>query len=258
MGNPARLINNPFAAPSYRYPSDLGTAGSEPYIIFDIRDGVAFDAKSKGTIALYMPPTLKATYGMNYEQQELEADQLIDFAQRSLSNGWGAFAKDLWDTGWRNAGKVANTAFKNSDSRVEQNQRKIVNPHMATLFKGVKFRTFQFDFQMMAKNADESKAIQDIIFNFKYAMHPDIVDPSSNLATRYYFYPDNFLIGLFSPADKYLFKISTCVLTDMSVDYAGSGVPSFFQDTGAPVDVRMSLSFTELEFLTKQRISKGY
>jgi hypothetical protein len=121
---------------------------------------------------------------------------------------------------------------------------------MSLLFKGMDLRTFGFSFQMMARNKQETENIQNIIKTFKMAMHPGSEDGSA----RWLNYPDNFNIGLFSPANKYLFNFNTCVLTGMDVNYAGSGIPSFFTGTGAPVDLRMNLTFKELSIVTRDDI----
>lgn len=105
---------------------------------------------------------------------------------------------------------------------------------------------------MMARNKGESDEINKIIKAFKAAMHPSTIDE----VNRFWNYPDNFDIYLFSPTREYLFNISTCVLEKMDVNYAQAGVPSFFKDTGAPVDISMSLQFKELELLTREKIQK--
>jgi hypothetical protein len=125
---------------------------------------------------------------------------------------------------------------------------------MALMFKGVQFRTFSFDFQMMARSREESVTIQKIINEFKKAMHPSVPKQEP---TRWWNYPDNFDIVLRTPADT-MFNISTSVLTDMTVEYGGSGIPVFFDETGAPVQINMNLQFKEMEVLTRERVEQGY
>lgn len=231
-----------------RYPSDLFSPGAEPFIIFNIFDAVARGGDSKGKIAMYMPPTLRVNYHAEYEEVSLDWEKWKVAVGETFSGG-GA---DTILRGAINAGQTLTNA--NVRDSFEQFTGKTVNPHMALLFRGVGFRTFQFDFQLMAKNEAESNAIRDIIALFKFHMHPEIDAQDSN---RWFQYPENFTIELFSPTEEYLFKVGTCALTDVSVDYAGSGVPSFFTKTGAPVDIRMSLQFKELAIVTKDLIKKN-
>lgn len=243
------------------YPSDLFTPGVEPYILFFVRDGVAKDAPVKHRIALYMPPTINVTYGAQYQEIEMTLYQYQDIAKDVYGAVMGASNGDLEQIARKaglNLGKALANAVDyatgaNFGQQFERIVGKTVNPHMSLLFKGMDLRTFTFNFHLMARNQQESENIQKIITLFKLAMHPHTTEESG---ARWLNYPDNFNIGLFSPANKYLFNFNTCVLAGMNVDYAGSGIPSFFTETGAPVDIRMSLTFKELAMVTRDDIEK--
>lgn len=245
------MQNTKKSADLFRYPSDLFSPGAEPYILFDIRNPVAKDAPPLRVMALYMPPSLKVRYNAEYENIELKYDQFTETIQEIMSGGIGGFA----NVGIYGASKLAGLS-----NDVLKNLGRTVNPQMAVLFRAPGLREFQFDFQMMAKNKQESDAIFNIIKTFKYAMHPEAGGEAGAEFSRMWFYhPHHFYITLYSPRNEYLFSTERCVLVDMNVDYAGSGVPSFFTDTGAPVDIRLSLSFKETVVLTKEDIrSKNF
>jgi len=40
-------------------------------------------------------------------------------------------------------------------------------------------------------------------------------------------------------------------MTDLTVNYNGEGVPTFFENTGAPVSIDITLSFQETRVLTR-------
>jgi len=252
-----KLKNNPFQAPSFRFPEDLGGVGEEPFVVFDIRDSVAKPGASKGVLALPMPSNgIGVSYNTDYQEISMGLDQLRDLRDL-VGDKDGGIGETAKQKGLEIlAGFGDSFTQLNLSSELERSRGAIVNPHMAALFKGVGFRTFTFNFQMLAKSRAESDAIRNIIYRFKYHMHPSI--PRSGPKRRFMLYPENFVIGIFSPEDLYLFKISTCALINMSVDYAGSGVPAFFQDTGAPVDIRLSLQFKELEIMSKEKIELGF
>lgn len=259
MSNPSRVLpNNPFSSPTFSHPTSLGSVGTEPYVIFQIRDSVARGAKEKGTIALYMPSDLSVNYKSMYEESEMSIDQLAAYTKMATGSdkSWTDIATSAV-TGGVAAGIDSMTSV-NAVAFEERRRGRIINPHQAVLFKGVGLRTFEFKFDLFAKNPEETENIRNIIHVFKYAMMPDAQEEGDELSKRYFFYPENFVIGLFSPEDRYLFKISTCVLEDMTVDYAGSGTPSFFALNGAPVHIKLSLQFKELEAMTKNRISQGF
>lgn len=124
------------------------------------------------------------------------------------------------------------------------------NPHKAMLFSHVNFRIHKFDYDFIATNEAESKAINKIIWAFKYH-----AAPSYKFKTECFFeYPDEFLIQFHYP--KYLFTIAPSVLTGLTVNYHGSGQPAYFYGTHAPAHVTLGLEFTETSIVTKESIQQ--
>jgi hypothetical protein len=136
----------------------------------------------------------------------------------------------------------------------ELSSRTKTNPFRETLFESVDYRSFTFRYRFFPKNASESNKIKNIIKVFKTHMHPELT------AQRlFYIYPSEFDIQYFykDKENNYLHSFTRCALTDMTVDYGGEQF-STFQD-GAPVEVLLSLTFTELENLTSEAIDEyGY
>lgn len=271
MANPnTKIRNNPFSAPQFYYPSDLGSEGQEPYVVFDIRNSVAKDGTSIGSIALMLPTELSVSYRAGYEDAAMGVFGYSPPSLKGLMNkGWGAVkdaaesflenpaaAKQAWSSVRDGFLDTADVTAVSTSARVQRDFGKIVNPHMAVLFQGMGFRSFPMTFSMVARNAEESDMIRNIIYTFKYHMHPSL--PEDTTGNRFLLYPENFVIAFHSPAQQYLFKTSPCVLESMDVNYNGSSIPSFYSDTGAPVHIVMSLLFKETETLTKQRINQNY
>ena len=59
-----------------------------------------------------------------------------------------------------------------------------------------------------------------------------------------------------SEENGYFHKFATCVLESMDVSYGGDQFSSFRD--GSPTEINMSLTFRELEILTKKMIEEGY
>ena len=61
-------------------------------------------------------------------------------------------------------------------------------------------------------------------------------------------------------SNNYLHNISTCVLNDLQVSYGGERYKTFDAeaDGAPPVETSISLSFTEMELITRERIFEGY
>jgi hypothetical protein len=128
-----------------------------------------------------------------------------------------------------------------------------LNPHLAVLFKGVGLRTFAFQYKFVARNQKESNQLRDIIKRLNYHMHPDYF--AGNFAFKY---PDEFRIEFSQNRKDWLFNLKDCVMTDMTVNYNGEGMPLFFEDVGGPVSIDISMSFQETKIFTKRDYAEDY
>jgi hypothetical protein len=131
-----------------------------------------------------------------------------------------------------------------------------LNPQIQILFKTIDFRTFQYDFIFTPVSKEEADTVTKIIKTFKYHAAPDL---DSTSLGRYFIPPSTFDIEYMMAGgvpNPNLHRISTCVLTTISVDYAPRGFVTY--DNGSPVQTRLTLQFQELELMTKSRIQEGF
>lgn len=134
-----------------------------------------------------------------------------------------------------------------------------INPFREALFESIDYRTFNFKYRFFPKSENETKNIQNIINTFKFHMHPDL--SSSNL---FFIYPSEFEIVYYyvdpetgkNKENPYLHRIGNCALTDMAVEYGGDTFSTF--DNGAPTQINLTLTFRELEQLTKREMRQGF
>ena len=135
------------------------------------------------------------------------------------------------------------------------------NPFSEVVFKGVGHRDFSYTYNLTARNKEEVEDINKIITLFKYHMHPSLnFDVAGG---RYFKVPSEFEIhyAYQGQLNNYLNKISRCVLTAVEVNYGGDEFTTFRQfdgDGAAPVQISMTLNFTETEIMTKETIADGY
>jgi len=142
------------------------------------------------------------------------------------------------------------------------------NPFKEQLFRNMGFRTFAFDYVFLPKSKNEALMVRNIVNTFKYYMHPGM-----NPANPYWLtYPAEFDISFHSygQPNEYLHKISSCVLTNLDVDYGSDNDFMTFKPdgdesdvngvtrSGYPTEITLKLQFTELEVLTRNRIGEGY
>lgn len=237
------------------YPQNLFQPGCEAYIFFAVRDPIEQATKPLKRVGLYMPPSIKVNYGAEWNEIQMTVNQSLAGAKSLASyvtsgESSGEFFRMMEGVGTGAAELLLGR--EDLGQQLEVATKHTPNPHQALMFKGIQFREFQFDFQLMARTKKESEEIRRIIKIFKWGMHPGDNDG------YYWTYPCTFDIYLLSPEHKYMFNISQSVLTKMDVDYGGSGAASFFRETGAPVDIRLTLNFKELSVLTKKLIEKDY
>lgn len=257
--------------PAWAYPLSLKqTMKSMPFIHLNVVDPSA-NKRSNYAVALPMPTSVKVNYNANWESVDLGA----------LTGALAENAKAMW-AGGVDKEKALNSALNvgsgmgsaavqnalshfdefmgtSAGAAVETKARVQVNPHAALRFTGMAFREFLLDFVLLPKNEQESIAIRNIIFQLKYAMHPEGHGGSSGTAamSSYFSYPHEFIIGFYAPNLKNLFRTSPCALLTCTVEYNGAGVPAFYSND-KPVCLTLSLHFKENEILTKTRIKQGW
>lgn len=246
-----------------RYPSDVGAIRQKPLVLFKIKPGVGPRSEVAKKIALYMPTSVKVSYGAEYEQFNLLGKQYKEGLRTLISNIQQAYqnrsieGKPISDAS-AVAGSILGPSF---GGELLLNSRKILNPMMATIFRGIGFREFTFDYHFMARNREESDTIRKIVQFFKYHMHPSPEDGTEH--STFWYMPEVFDIQFHSSdvnasGSTYLFKLKDTVLKNFDVDYTSSGGQMAFFTSGAPVDIRCSLTFAETKLVTKADILDGH
>lgn len=276
------LLTAPGAAPKQLvYPEDLFSPECSPFILFFAVDPVTPNVLLD-KIALYMPREIQVNYSINYGEATNYLEYLsgndVSGAAGALANPVGAAAtggtalaaiigaakagagvRGRILAGLAGAATGAYAAINNSNGigqTVSIHQKQMLNPHKAALFEGVNFRRHNFQFELIARNAAESDTINEILRVFKIHAHPEA--GNANDQSSFFKWPSAWQIGLYSPARKYLYAISTSHLTNININYTAGGTRSFYSDTGAPVAIRLNLEFMETEQLTRERIRQGY
>ena len=130
------------------------------------------------------------------------------------------------------------------------------NPMMAQIFKDVPFREFTFNYEFIPRNEKEKDDVYKIINLFKFHMLPEMTTEFRFLV------PSQFQVQYMyrSKENSYIPKISRCILTGASFDYAPEQIQSFKADAqGAPMaHIKMDLTFAETEIMTKETIAEGF
>ncbi len=201
-------------------------------------------------ISLYIPDSMNYSQGIEWEQAS------VYDVGKGLVQGIGTKGGVKEKSGQQKRGDVANT-LKNLASAgdlVGQYAGFAMNPQLLVLFRGIKFRTFQYDFYFTPRNSGEAAAVRNIIRAFRFHAHPELAGAYG----VFYVVPSTFDIEFMHKGtlNRNIHKAKTCALTHYDVDYAPLGWATY--KDGMPVQTRLTLQFQELQIVTKEDISRGF
>jgi len=257
------------------------------------------------TVYLYLPHQLNEQYSTNYNRSALGpfGNSLLGAAEWAENNiidkdgnmDAGGFGAELLQAGAKVRGKQAifqaiTGAFNGAsaftggsvadkDALSALQNKRVFNPYEETTFKGVRYRSHSFNFDMQPRNYSEMRNIQNIIDVLRFAMLPTKTGSNDEwLSIPKFFKTD---IVRYTPAElesgqgmdrlsrpQTLTKIMQfpvkMVLTDMQLNLTPNGQNTSLrsynekgeaqtEDYG-PGSYKMTLRFDETAFLTNDLI----
>ena len=225
------------------------------------------------TIALYMPPQLNVSYGMDYAESEISGFSEILYGLFKGYQSSGSFdgvIKDIQSGAAPEVLKKMAVGLVNGipglggvKDLYAIERGAISTPKMELMFRGVSRREFSFAFTFLPEDKMDAHTVQEIISEFKMAMHPKF-DP--NAGSRKQDIPDIFEIAYHhtSGPNLNLHRIGKCFLKKMDVSYGGDQFQTFKSDgddfDGSPVKTTISLTFGEITLIDKTMVTprSGY
>ena len=222
------------------------------------------------SISLYMPPSVTVQYTVKYADEEIGT--LAGMGSAAIA----AFQNESGDntaklkaaaSAVKGGAKEGLTNFINATldtlapgARALQQieSGKVITPRMEMMFEGVGRRDFSFTFAFIPKSAEEARSIEKIIKTFKENMMPEYVGDSR----REMKIPNTFDITYMhqNTENKYMNKISSCFLRNMTVTYGGDRFTAYSPTDGSPPPQKSSiqLDFVEIETLSKDMVKEGF
>jgi len=222
-------------------------------------------------ISMYMPSTVTTGYSTQYTDTKIgfmsvgAINAYEQFAQGSIRGGLDEIGNLSGDLAKSITGLMLTTAgalpgFDGVKATAEMRSGVVLSDRMELAFKGIDKRTFQYEFKMSPKSETEAKEIKDIIKAFKFNMLPEY--EGSDQHGRALIVPNTFDIKYMYNGNEnnFLHKISTCVLESMNVSYGGDKYKTHAgTDDGAPaIQTTLSLTFKELELITRKKADEGF
>jgi hypothetical protein len=233
----------------------VAAATSIPYLVAGT--ATRETKRLKNAIQLPMPNTLVSRYSMEWDATSTMMYDLINRLGGAVSNP----IDTLNNTSSRTASSIAAGAALGLSNAADSGAVSAAtglaaNTKKEMIFSGVNFRSFDIDYTFYPKTAAEAATIKGIIKTFKYHMHPEFLAED-----RFTFvYPSEFDITFYTDTgteNEYVFRVGTCVLKDMNVNYTPEG-QWVTHSNGVPNYIRVSLTFQELGIHTKDSIDKGF
>jgi len=132
------------------------------------------------------------------------------------------------------------------------------------MFERVNRRNFSYNFVLIPKSVEEARVIEEIVQEFKLAMHPEFIDATQSF--RRMKMPNLIDITFHSHGghNNFINKISTCYLKSVNVTYGGDRYTAHEPTVGIngrgspPQRTSIALEFSELGILTKEDIRNGF
>jgi len=233
--------------------------------------GLSTHTTVTGGVSLYMPPGIKASYSAATGHSELgKAGMLAGSISRMMAakSTEGAITEAL-----KGLGGFALTAARDMavgvgetmglgdiDGAISKVTATAQNNFSEAIFEKIDARSFSYTFKLIARNKNEAQDINKIVKFFKFHMHPELDMANGG---RYFRTPSEFEIhyAYNDQKNNYLHELSRCVCSGVDVEYGSGDFQTFRQfdaEGAAPVEVSLTLNFTETTVLTKQQIADNY
>ena len=235
--------------------------------------------RTQDSIAIYLPPNVQNNYTTSYNAMPtgllgFMAASGIGFASAMANNDFRKAAENAFglvggafEEMFKNAAASVLETFTQAEGGYELFNKvfgRAANPYLEVMFQGPELRSFNYSFTFAPTSRKEQEEVRDIIKLFRFHQAPE----SRNNASLFLGLPSTFdIMYMYQPdhteggkieahENQFYHKIATCVLQSVNVDYTPGKVAS--HQEGAPVLIKMDLSFLETEILTKQHILAGF
>lgn len=218
-------------------------------------------SKLKTIVALPVPDMLNTSYSANWTTANTgEVGSLLNMAAKlGDANGVAEASRQITGMFAYNGAMGMTNALGNLGNALTKTT---YNERSEGVYMGHQPRFFSFQWTLYPEDAEDSKAIWDIIQTLKYYSLPE-EDTSEFGQGRWLIQPAIFDIEFWShdKRNDWIPRTLSCALTKIDVNYTPTGKFATFDhndtriDGNAPIGISLGLEFQEIETLTKQRIA---
>lgn len=127
------------------------------------------------------------------------------------------------------------------------------NPHLTSVFEGVRLKTYEFSWKLSPKSQAEAKKLNNMINYIKGYMHPAILQNSGGFALEYPFIANVEFEGL---PKEVVPSVNDSFITNMSISSSAGNGLSLYRD-GQPTIIDLTLQFQEINIQTRENFGFG-
>ena len=225
--------------------------------------------RSSTFITLYMPPQIKNITGAQYKDQEISAvittggsaltDQLEQGQLEKLAMIVGR--DKLVQLG---GGALSMFGAEGLRDALTLASGRLISNRMELVFDGVTKRQFTYTFNFYPKSEEEAQEVDKIVRTFRANMLPTRNGNINNILDLGV--PNEFNIDYMykGQQNSFMNKIGNCVLSDMDVTYGGDKFAGFrlsqneFGNGSPPTETTVTLTFREIDILTRELVAEGF
>jgi hypothetical protein len=238
---------------------------------------------TSNVIVLAHPNELTSSYSQNWDSGDGYYNTAGDKAMDTNSNLFemaGSLGGSLFKQAIAGASRGIGSQILADD--ISLSQGVAINPFLGVSYKSPSLRTIEYSFPMQPKNRKEVEDCLAIIHAFKWHSSPEYAGNAANKAAKaakeagvedtgkieefegiidkaILKYPDFFFMESYMGVEKNetIPRFGPAVCTNVSTNYSPQGLWRTFE-SGAPVNMLLSLSFQEMEIVTRERLKEGY
>jgi hypothetical protein len=225
-------------------------------------------------ISLYIPDGIEYTTEHNWSAEDTRtavmAKRFLELGIDIISDPLSLISKgsQYWDEIGPSAQRKIKESLLGSSGKAfyAGKTKDIVNPRTEFLYNSTSPRTFNYTFKFAPKNIKELETVYNIIKLFKYHSYASLGVTEKGMASGFVNFPSTFDIKYYTGGqeNKHFINSTSCALTNITENLTGAdGVYSVFskelmKDSGmenqeVPAAIMLTLTFQELEMITKER-----
>ena len=239
---------------------------------------------TSNVIVLAHPNELTSSYSQNWDSGDgyynTAGDKAMD-ANIDLFDMADTLGGSLLKQAIAGASRGIGTQILADD--ISLSQGVAINPFLGVSYKSPSLRTIEYSFPMQPKNRKEVEDCLAIIHAFKWHSSPEyagnafakssakeakeagvedtgMIEEFEGIIDKAILkYPDFFFMESYMGVEKNetIPRFGPAVCTNVSTNYSPQGLWRTFE-SGAPVNMLLSLSFQEMEIVTRERLKEGY